>query len=380
MKTWSKLFFQPLEVVCGHQGGLALAAQPVEHTGDDLAAGGVHGAQGLVEQQQVGVLHEGAGEQGALLLPARELADLPIGQLGEPRLIEHLGHALPVGCPRPPQPAEVDVAPGEDEARDGDGEAPVDLTAPGQVGDPVVAGAHRPPIDADCPGLGPQQPRHCLEQGGLARAVRAHQGRAHPIANRETDGAHGGLGNAGVADAQPVEEQRVGARQGLSAATLPAATVQLQVFAMEFEARVLEPRHHQRRQLQVGDGLTLAADGADELVAAGARANIGAVAPRQVEAGQPPGAAQPVDGAVDRRAAAQAPAHHQLLHDRLGGEGPLGGGDPIEHCRARRRSPQPCVLQGRLHGHAPVGGGTVSERGGQVVWTAHRRLRRVSRG
>ena len=53
------------------------AAQALEQLEESLARAHVDAGEGLVEQQHVRLLRQGAGEEDALLLPARELADGP---------------------------------------------------------------------------------------------------------------------------------------------------------------------------------------------------------------------------------------------------------------------------------------------------------------
>ena len=52
----------------------------------------VERSQRLVEEQHVGIEDEAAGERDALLLPARELARIPVGEWLEPDELEHLAH------------------------------------------------------------------------------------------------------------------------------------------------------------------------------------------------------------------------------------------------------------------------------------------------
>ena len=61
--------------------GASLVAQPVQHTRDGFLAGGVHPGEGLVEEQQVGLLGQQPRQEGALALTSGKLADGPVRQV-----------------------------------------------------------------------------------------------------------------------------------------------------------------------------------------------------------------------------------------------------------------------------------------------------------
>jgi hypothetical protein len=63
--------------------------------------GGVDAGEGLVEQVEVGILRQRPGEEHALLLAARQLADLAVGEIG---------HADPVEAGLAPDPDAPDSA------------------------------------------------------------------------------------------------------------------------------------------------------------------------------------------------------------------------------------------------------------------------------
>lgn len=68
------------EVVVHDDDAATAVAQAPQHGDDRRLARAVDAREGLVEQQQLGVLRDGAGDERALALPARERADLPIGE------------------------------------------------------------------------------------------------------------------------------------------------------------------------------------------------------------------------------------------------------------------------------------------------------------
>ena len=72
-----------LDVVARHEQRPALGAQLAEQRLDQLGARGIHPGERLVEQEHPRVLHQGAREQRALALAARQLAEVRVGLLGE---------------------------------------------------------------------------------------------------------------------------------------------------------------------------------------------------------------------------------------------------------------------------------------------------------
>ena len=64
-----------VDVVRRDQHAAALGGEPVDQRREHLGAGRVDARERLVEQHEAGVLHERAGDQHALALAARELAE-----------------------------------------------------------------------------------------------------------------------------------------------------------------------------------------------------------------------------------------------------------------------------------------------------------------
>jgi hypothetical protein len=81
--------FSLLHVVCGEQYGAALGLELLDQV-PELAAGlGVETGGRLVEEEQLRIAHQGAGQGHPLLLPARELADSAAPLLVELHLPDH---------------------------------------------------------------------------------------------------------------------------------------------------------------------------------------------------------------------------------------------------------------------------------------------------
>ena len=86
-----------LLLVVGHQHGghverVVQVAQPLAQLGAHL---GVEGAEGLVEQQHLGLDGQGAGQGHALALAARELRGVALAQVREADQLEQLVHPRP---------------------------------------------------------------------------------------------------------------------------------------------------------------------------------------------------------------------------------------------------------------------------------------------
>ncbi len=154
-------------------------SQDVPHVGGDLD---VEGGQGFVEQEQVGLDGERAGEGDALRLAAGQLGAAASGQVGDVEALEPLVCAHPRLAPRDPlgaQPeghvaAHVQVGKGEGVLAEQGDAAPVRRQPGAGVGvdEDAVAEDHAAAV-------GPQQAGDDLEDRGLARTVGADEG-GHP--------------------------------------------------------------------------------------------------------------------------------------------------------------------------------------------------------
>ena len=161
-----------VEVVQGDDGeapGVPVAdpAHVGEHR--DLAAQ-VEGGGGLVEQDESGLAHERLGQGDELALPAGELAQWAVGQLGHPELVQGAPGQVDVGPARVPGHA----APRSGEHRLQGGQGGVTGQSLRHVADhaaqvvtPAPGEAHLPQVTAQ---LG-----HAGDQSGLTGAVGAEQ-------------------------------------------------------------------------------------------------------------------------------------------------------------------------------------------------------------
>lgn len=115
-----------LQVVMDDDDGLSCIAQFGEEFDNGLFGGGIDADEGFVHEIDVGVLGEGAGDEGALLLAAGEFADLALCEIGHAGLFEGGMGALAMGFSGSAEPAEAVVGTHQDDVENGDGEVPVD--------------------------------------------------------------------------------------------------------------------------------------------------------------------------------------------------------------------------------------------------------------
>jgi hypothetical protein len=111
--------------------------------------------------------------------------------------------------------------------------------------------------------------------------------------------------------------------------TTPA--IDFQVVFLKLELKGVQLVRHRCREIQ-GNDLHAAAIGADQVMAAGLAAHIGPIITFAGKPGKPTPGAQPIQGAVNRWATT---AGH-LARKQFGSKRLIGGGDPIQHCAARR--------------------------------------------
>ena len=93
----------PVEVVGGEHDRDAVLVQVCQQVQHVVPGADVDAGRRLVEHQQAGVAQQSAGQEHPLLLAAGELADVPLGKLGDAQTIQHRGNVGLVGAagPRP---------------------------------------------------------------------------------------------------------------------------------------------------------------------------------------------------------------------------------------------------------------------------------------
>lgn len=159
-----------VEVMKDHDHRAAIA-MPAQGQADQVADGlFVDGVEGLVEQDQIGILHQHPGEQGALQLPARERIERPGVETRQPDRAQGRSDRLPVcGAVAAQQAPLLPQAEGH-EILHPRRKAAVEFRQLRQIGD---SEARRDPAD---PAHGPEQAGHALDQRRLAGSVGPHNG------------------------------------------------------------------------------------------------------------------------------------------------------------------------------------------------------------
>src|SRR5690606_14388053 len=164
---------------------------------------------GLVEEEDVGLLDEGLGEEDALLLAAGERAERAVGEAAEVHGVECGADTVPVFVREPFEPSVVRCAAEEDELLDREVELERRTLAderepPGEVARLPVADG--PVVECERAGVG-EEPGERPHQRRLAAPVRADQ--PDPAAGLD-------LEREAVQDRRPAEGdgERVGAEEG----------------------------------------------------------------------------------------------------------------------------------------------------------------------
>ena len=159
----------------GDDGRLACVLQFAQDLRDNFAGCGVDGIQWLIQQQQVGILGQRARQQGALLLPARQLADLPFSQIAQFHAGDGLVGGGPIGLARLAQPTQMDIPAGQDQLAQTHRELPIEVAALGQVGHALAGFLDRRAKQPNGAVRQRQQPGSGFEQGRFARPIGANE-------------------------------------------------------------------------------------------------------------------------------------------------------------------------------------------------------------
>ena len=130
----------------------------------------IHAGERLVEQDHAPALRERAREKHALLLPAGQLADLPVAEIHHADALETFLRDPSILRARDPQEIHVAVAAHHHHVPHADRETPVDLLALRHVGDQIAllrSGDIRPPRLAPRRGAGWTKPMIALNSVDL---------------------------------------------------------------------------------------------------------------------------------------------------------------------------------------------------------------------
>ena len=164
-----------VDLVGGHEDGHALVIKLVEEVHDLVAGLDVDAGGGFVEEEEPGVAYEGPGEEGALLLAAGELPDVPTSEMEDAESgHDFLGASdLSGGVPR--EERLVHGCAHEHDFPDGDGEVPVNSLQLGDVADVGASRAEGDAVDEDPAGEESNCAEDDSEDGALAGAAGAEE-------------------------------------------------------------------------------------------------------------------------------------------------------------------------------------------------------------
>src|SRR5262249_50348463 len=175
------------QVVMDDEHRLALVTQLLQQEEDRALGGGVHAGHRLIHKVDVRLLRQRPRQEGPLLLPAGELADLPVRQVADADLAQTLpcpGALLPAGTPEPAEPA---VGPHQHDIEHTDREVPVNAFALRDVADTAPLLGDWPAEQAHLATGGRHQAEDRLEQRALAGAVGTDDTHQSRLGQRQID-------------------------------------------------------------------------------------------------------------------------------------------------------------------------------------------------
>jgi len=170
-------------VVGGHHDGkdrTCFKEDPV----DDLTARLVEGRVGFVEKENLGALDDGAGDERALQLAARQRVDRAIGEFGQVEALERSVNGF-VAVPTFFEPSVMGIGAHLDQATEFEGEEFGEVRALGKVGDTTATEAWRFAGDQYFAGADRGEAGEYPEQGGFAGAIGADECRPADAGNLE---------------------------------------------------------------------------------------------------------------------------------------------------------------------------------------------------
>ena len=207
------------------EGDLALAVQVVEHRVEGGLRLRIDAARGLVEDDQLGVGHERAGDQDALLLTRRERADPRARVRFHACARQRLAHARSLRSADALEEAEARHEPGGDHLLHGHGQGRVERGPLGDIAQPPPLPECRRRL-AEEPHrafLGHEQPQHDAQERGLARAVGADDAEKVAGLDGQVDAVEHADFTVGDADALELDEGTHQAALCLASHQAPAA-------------------------------------------------------------------------------------------------------------------------------------------------------------
>jgi hypothetical protein len=150
-----------------------LGPQFSEDPEDSLLRPGIDPRHRLVEEVDVGLLGQRPRQEDALLLPPRQPADLPVGDIGQADAVEAFRRQAPLARAGSPQPAEPGISPHENDVGDRHREVPVDRLPLRHIPNPGADLLERRAEDPHLPAGQGHKPQRRLEERALPGAIGA---------------------------------------------------------------------------------------------------------------------------------------------------------------------------------------------------------------
>ena len=171
-------------VVCGHHDG---EGRPLfeEKTVDDFAARLIEGRVGLVKEENLGTLDDGAGDECALQLATRQRVDWTIGEFDQAEARERSVNAF-VTMPAFFEPSVMGVGAHLDQATELEGEEFGEVRALGKVSDATAAEARGFAGDQHFTRADRGEAGEHAEKGGFAGAIGADERGSAAAGNLES--------------------------------------------------------------------------------------------------------------------------------------------------------------------------------------------------
>jgi hypothetical protein len=175
-----------VQVVVGREDETPLFGEGSEQGRERLGGIAVETGERFIKEEDVCVLGQGAGKEGALLLAAGEFADLPVVEIRDGEGLQGAIHGLFVAGGVAFPETEMRVASHFDEATNSDREIPVNLFTLREIGELAGPFLHRAPTPLDGSGLPGDQPCNGLQQSRFTGTIRPDK--CHPVATGGGEG------------------------------------------------------------------------------------------------------------------------------------------------------------------------------------------------
>jgi hypothetical protein len=160
-----------IQVVGGHDDCFPVVPEFFKQSKDGVLCGDVHATDRLVQEEQVRVLSQDTSQEGPLLLPARQFADLGPSMVQKVHAFQGPTHGCEILWARAATPADPRVPAHHHHIRDRDRKIPVDLLQLGEVTHHCSLSQRGRLVKQDLAALVGGQSQDGLEEGGLPGAV-----------------------------------------------------------------------------------------------------------------------------------------------------------------------------------------------------------------